>query len=147
MTIDNQFKFTVHKHEEKPFHYDFRIYIDSDMYLWKMAKGPTLDNTVKRLAKITEDVHEETDMWDEGHYVPEIEVSKGERKLITDPAEELQVMKEGMKKGELKFTLHGNKLKGSFALIKTHGFAGEHAWLMIKHNDEHVKAGYNANNH
>ena len=141
------FLFTVYKHEIKPFHYDFRIHIGSEIYLWVMAKGPTLDNTVKRLAKITEDDHEQTMLWDEGSYVPEIEIAKGERKLITDPEEGLRIMQEGMKKGELKFTLHGKKLKGSFALIKTHGFAGEHAWLMIKHNDEYVKAGYNASDY
>lgn len=49
--------------------------------------------------------------------------------------------------GKLKFILHGKKLLGSFALIKTHGFAGKNAWLLIKHKDEFVNPDYNANDH
>jgi len=68
-------------------------------------------------------------------------------------------MKEGLKKGEIKFFLHGKKVNGSFALVKTKGFARtEHIrnhsvrsgpkdlWLLIKHNDKYVIKDYDAAN-
>ena len=105
---------------------------------WAIAKGPTLDNTQKRLALSTTDHdlnyrHFEgvipegsygggpVMIWDEGYYIPEIEVSKGIRKEIQNRLEGEKVMQEGLKKGEIKFVLHGKKLKGSFALVKTKG--------------------------
>ena len=56
-------------------------------------------------------------------------------------------MQEGLKKGEIKFALHGKKLKGSFALVKTRGFGPKNSWLLIKHADAYVEKGYDANNY
>lgn len=129
---------------------------------WAIAKGPTLDNTVKRLALETTDHdlqyrHFEgvipqgsygagpVMVWDEGYYIPEIEIAKGERKEIPDRIEGESVMKEGLKKGELKFIIHGKKLHGSFALVKTRGWGPKNSWLLIKHNDKFVQIGYDAN--
>ena len=56
-------------------------------------------------------------------------------------------MKEGMKKGEIKFQLHGKKLHGSFAMVKTRGFGPKDSWLLIKHNDEFVEKEYDAINY
>jgi bifunctional non-homologous end joining protein LigD len=162
MTIQQQLLFVIHKHAATRLHYDFRLQIGKVMPSWAIPKGPTLDNTMKRLAMATTDhsmeyrnfegVLEEGSygagpvmIWDEGYYLPEIEVSKGVRKIIEDYDEGQNVMKEGLKKGELKFTLFGKKLQGSFALIKTHGFGGKNAWLLIKHKDDFVKEGYDAN--
>ena len=80
-------------------------------------------------------------IWDEGTYNPEIEVSKGVRELIVNKKEGEKVAIESLKKGQLKFTLYGKKLKGSFALVRTDGFAGRDSWLLIKHKDEYHKAG------
>ncbi len=153
--------FVIHKHDATRLHYDFRLQIGAVMPSWAIPKGPSLDNTVKRLAMQTTDHSMEyrnfegvlpdgygagpVMIWDEGYYLPEIEVSKGVREIIKDYEEGQKVMKEGLKKGELKFTLFGKKLQGSFALIKTKGFGGPNAWLMIKHKDEHVIEGYDAN--
>jgi bifunctional non-homologous end joining protein LigD len=163
MNQNNHLVFVIHKHDATRLHYDFRLQIGSVMPSWALAKGPSLDNTAKRLAMETSDHSLEyrtfegvlpegygagpVMIWDQGYYIPEIEVSKGVRKTITDYEEGQQVMKDGLKKGELKFTLHGKKLQGSFALVKTKGFAGPKAWLMIKHRDEYVKEGYNANDY
>lgn len=74
-------------------------------------------------------------IWDEGTYIPEIEISKGVRKKVNDKNEQDKVMQEGIDKGEIKFYLLGKKVKGSFALVKTRGFPpGKlNAWLLIKH--------------
>jgi bifunctional non-homologous end joining protein LigD len=74
-------------------------------------------------------------------------VSKGVRKSIPEREEGEKVMKEGMEKGEIKFILHGKKLKGSFALVKTRGWGPKNSWLLIKHDDEFVQKDYNANDY
>lgn len=154
--------FVIHKHAATRLHYDFRLQIGNGMPSWAIPKGPTLDPQFKRLAMETpvhsmeyrnfEGVIPEGSygagavmVWDEGYYIAEIEVEKGVRKLIPDFDEGEKVMEEGLKKGELKFTLHGSKIKGSFALIKTRGFGPKNSWLMIKHKDEFVQVGYDAN--
>jgi bifunctional non-homologous end joining protein LigD len=159
-----KFAFVIQKHQATALHYDFRLEIDGVMPSWAIPKGPTLDNKVKRLAMKTEDHpldyrHFEgvipdgeygggpVMIWDTGFYIPEIETSKGVRKKITDKKEGEKVMAEGLEKGEIKFELHGKKLKGSFALVKTKGFPpgrSENAWLLIKHLDDGVIEGYDA---
>ncbi|HLD01782.1 MAG TPA: DNA polymerase ligase N-terminal domain-containing protein [Patescibacteria group bacterium] len=160
--------YVIHKHDATSLHYDFRLEIGGVMPSWAIPKGPTLDNTLKRLAMQTTDHSMEyrnfegvisegkygagpVMIWDEGIYYPEIEVAKGVRERIEDREQGLVTMKEGLKKGELKFFLKGKKLQGSFALVKTkamsagrQGFGGPKAWLMIKHKDEFVKPNYSA---
>lgn len=160
-TNTKQLSFVIHKHATTRPHFDLRLQVGDVMPSWAIPKGPTLDNTVKRLAMQTTDhsmeykdfegVIEEGKygagpvmIWDEGYFLPEVEVSKGAREIIKDYNEGQKVMKEGLQKGELKFTLFGKKLGGSFALIKTRGFGGPNAWLLIKHKDDFVKQGYDA---
>lgn len=154
--------FVVHKHDATSLHYDFRLQIGSVMPSWAIPKGPTLDPTMKRLAMETTDHSMEyrhfegilpegsygagpVMIWDEGTYIPEVEVEKGKREKVEHFEEAQRVMKEGRKKGEIKFFLNGKKLKGSFALVKTKNFGPKNAWLLIKHNDEFVKKGFDAN--
>lgn len=142
-------------------HYDFRLEIGGVMPSWAIPKGPTLDNTQKRLAMITTDHSMEyrnfegvlpegsygagpVIIWDEGYYVPEVEIRKGVREAVRDKKEGERVMQVGLEEGQLKFQLFGKKLKGSFALVKA-GFAGKNSWLLIKHQDAFVKAEYDAN--
>lgn len=156
--------FVVQKHKATNLHYDFRLEIGGVMPSWSIPKGPTLDNTIKRLAMPTTDHsmdyrHFEgvipegsygagtVMIWDEGYYIPEIEIEKNVRKEITDRKEGEKVMEEGLKKGEIKFMLHGKKVKGSFALVKTKGWGPKDSWLLIKHNDTYVQSGYDANNY
>lgn len=158
---EKQLVFVIHKHHATSLHYDFRLQIGKVMPSWAIPKGPSLDNTVKRLAMETTDhsfeyrnfegVIEEGQygagpvmIWDEGTYTPEIEISKGVREQVHGFDEGNNVMKEGLKKGEIKFYLHGKKLNGSFALVKTRGFGPKNSWLLIKHNDDHVQKNYNA---
>jgi bifunctional non-homologous end joining protein LigD len=154
--------FVIHKHHATNLHYDFRLEINGVMPSWSIPKGPTLDNTLKRLAMATTDHDMEyrhfegvipersygagpVMIWDEGYYIPEIEVAKGVRKAIPEREQGEKVMEDGLEHGELKFVLQGQKLKGSFALVKTKGWGPKNSWLLIKHNDEFVEPGYDAN--
>lgn len=161
---DKKLVFVVQKHQATALHYDFRLEVDKAMPSWAIPKGPSLDNKIKRLAMKTEDhpldyrhfegIIPEGEygggpviVWDEGTYIPEIEISKGVRKEIKDKKEGEKIMEEGIEKGEIKFHLNGKKLKGSFALVKTKGFPpgrSENAWLLIKHDDKYVKEGFDA---
>lgn len=155
--------FVVQKHKARSLHYDFRLEIGGVMPSWSIPKGPSLDSSVKRLALPTPDHQMEyrhfegvipegeygagpVMIWDKGTYNPEIEISKGVRKEITNRIEAENVARQGLQEGNLKFHLYGKKLKGSFALVRTAGFGGnKDSWLLIKHRDEYSKKGYDAN--
>jgi bifunctional non-homologous end joining protein LigD len=154
------FAFVVQKHKATALHYDFRLEIGGVMPSWSVPRGPSLDSSVKRLALPTPDHpmdyrHFEgvippgygagpVMIWDEGTYNPEVEVSKGVREEITNRKEAERVAAESLKQGNVKFTLYGKKLHGSFALVRTKGFGGKESWLLIKHRDQHSKEGYDA---
>lgn len=156
--------FVVQKHKATTLHYDFRLEIGGVMPSWSIPKGPSLDSSVKRLAIPTEDhsleyrhfegvISDEeygagpVMVWDEGTYTPEIEKDKGVWQEITERTEAEEVMRKGLEKGNLKFRLYGKKLHGSFALIRTRGFGGKVSWLLIKHHDQYVQQGYDANDY
>lgn len=153
--------FVVQKHKATALHYDLRLEVGGVMPSWPVPKGPTLDPTVKRLALKTEDHpldyrHFEgvipegqygagpVIIWDEGYYYPEVEHANKTRQIVKNKADGDKLTESYIKKGEIKFKLHGHKLKGSFALIKTKGFGGKNAWLLIKHKDEFSKTGWDA---
>lgn len=157
--------FVIHKHHATALHYDIRLQVGKVMPSWATPKGPTMDPKQKRLCVKVND-HKfsyrtfegnipegETGggpvmRWDEGYYIPEIEVGPGKRELVEEIAEGNKVMREGIKKGEIKFFLHGKKVKGSFAMVKTKNFppgSTRDNWLLIKHDDKYVKKDYDAN--
>lgn len=153
--------FVVQKHKATSLHYDFRLEIGGVMPSWSIPKGPSLDSGVRRLAMPTSDHSLEyrkfegviqaggygagpVMIWDEGTYLPEIEISKGVRRKVTNRKEAEEVASKSLKDGNLKFTLYGRKLKGSFALVRTAGFGGKAAWLLIKHRDQYSQPGYDA---
>ena len=124
--------FVIQKHRATALHYDFRLEADGVLKSWAVPKGPSLDPTVKRLAMQVEDhpvdyakfegVIPEGEygggtvmVWDYGTYKPE---------ETTNPS-------EAIRKGELKFSLNGKKLKGSWVLVRTR----DRQWLLIKHRD------------
>lgn len=155
-----QLAFVVQKHKATSLHYDFRLEIGGVMPSWSVPKGPSLDSGVRRLALPTSDHLMEyrrfegvirgeygagpVMIWDEGTYNPEVEVSKGVRREITGRKEAEEVAKKSLKEGNLKFRLYGERLHGSFALVRTGGFGGKDSWLLIKHRDEYSKPGYDA---
>lgn len=165
-TDNKKLFFVVQKHKATALHYDFRLEVNGVMPSWAVPKGPSLDSKVKRLAAKTEDhpldyPHFEglipkgeygggpVIIWDEGTYLPEMELKDKSRKQIKDKKEGEKTMETGIKKGEIKFYLKGKKLKGSFALVKTNGFppGKTNSWLLIKHKDEFVFPDYDAANY
>ena len=129
--------FCVQKHLASHLHYDFRLEYNGVLLSWAVPKGPSLDSSIKRLAMHVEDHPIEYGdfegvipegygagivmLWDRGTWKPEVD--------DIDAA---------MKKGDLKFTLDGVKLKGSWVLVKTRGprDPSGRSWLLIKHKDD-----------
>jgi bifunctional non-homologous end joining protein LigD len=130
--------FCVQKHLASHLHYDFRLEHKGVLLSWAVPKGPSLDPKTKRLAMLVEDHPIEYGtfegvipegygagivmLWDQGTWTPEVD--------DVDAA---------LKKGDLKFTLDGFKLKGSWVLVRTGGRWGggdARSWLLIKHRDD-----------
>ncbi len=143
--------FCVQKHLASHLHYDFRLEHNGTLLSWAVPKGPSLDPKIKRLAMHVEDHPIEYGtfegvipegygagivmLWDRGTWTPE-----------TDDVD------AALRKGELKFSLEGYKLKGSWVLVRTRGYARRsdkdkrsgppaaadngRSWLLIKHRDD-----------
>lgn len=136
--------FCVQKHLASHLHYDVRLEHNGVLLSWAVPKGPSLDPGTRRLAMQTEDHpfdYGEFEgvipegygagivmLWDKGTWTPEVE--------DVDAA---------LRKGDLKFTLDGYKLKGSWVLVRTSGrYPGarggsgseQRSWLLIKHRDD-----------
>ena len=136
--IEKGLFFCVQKHLASHLHYDFRLEHKGVLLSWAVPKGPSLDPKTKRLAMHVEDHPFEYGtfegvipegygagivmLWDQGTWTPESD--------DVDAA---------LKKGDLKFTLDGYKLKGSWVLVRTGGRWGGgdgRSWLLIKHKDD-----------
>jgi len=137
--------FCVQKHLASHLHYDFRLEHDGVLLSWAVPKGPSLDPKTKRLAMHVEDHPFEYGtfegvipegygagivmLWDQGTWKPESDD-----------------VSAALKKGDLKFTLDGYKLKGSWVLVRTGGWGSKsgsgrsssdgRSWLLIKHRDD-----------
>jgi len=130
--------FCVQKHLASHLHYDFRLEHNGVLLSWAVPKGPALDPKVKRLAMHVEDHPIEYGdfegvipsgygagivmLWDRGKWTPQVDD-----------------VEAALRKGDLKFTLEGYKLKGSWVLVRTRGGPGGdsgRSWLLIKHRDE-----------
>src|ERR671914_993982 len=138
--------FCVQKHLASHLHYDFRLEWNGVLLSWAVPKGPSLNPADKRLAMQTEDHPYDYGtfegvipegygagivmLWDQGTWTPESE--------DVDAA---------LRKGDLKFTLNGYKLKGSWVLVRTGGRyagargAGDRTWPLIKHRDDWAGEG------
>ncbi len=141
--------FCVQKHMASHLHYDLRLEWNGVLMSWAIPKGPSLDPSLKRFAAHVEDHPREYGtfegvipegygagivmLWDEGTWVPEVD--------DVDAA---------LAKGDLKFSLDGYKLKGSWVLVRTRGYSRQgkerapheaygktdgKSWLLIKHRD------------
>ncbi|MDX3807234.1 DNA ligase D [Bosea thiooxidans] len=141
----DRLRFVIQKHDATRLHYDLRLELDGVFKSWAVTKGPSLDPGDKRLAVEVEDhplAYGDFEgtipkgqygggtvlLWDRGYWKPEGKLS---------PRRQLQ-------KGELKFTLEGARLRGSFVLVRMkHDRDGGKRtnWLLIKHRDAHALDG------
>ena len=135
--------FVIQKHAARRTHFDFRLEHDGVLKSWAVTRGPSLDPSQKRLAVMTEDHPLEYGgfegvipkgeygggpvmIWDEGTWEP-----------LDDPD-------EGLRKGDLKFRLHGHRLNGDFVLVRMKPRKedrGRQNWLLIKKRDDYAGAG------
>lgn len=156
--------FCVQKHAASRLHYDVRLEVQGVLKSWAVPKGPSPDPTEKRLAVMVEDHPLEYGdfegtipegeygggtvlLWDIGWWEPDLtrrkpvkpprhDASSGETVTpgpLPDPEADLA-------NGELKFILHGEKLRGSWTLVQMRG-RGDKNWLMIKHRDDDAHPG------
>jgi bifunctional non-homologous end joining protein LigD len=128
--------FVVQKHRASHLHYDFRIEHEGVMLSWAVAKGPSLDPGVRRLAMMTEP--HPMDYNDFEGVIPEGEYGGG-TVMIWDRGTwepESPDVDRALAKGDLKMRLHGRKLKGSWVLVRMR----DRQWLLIKHRDAHASA-------
>ena len=128
--------FVVQEHQASTHHFDLRLEVDGVMRSWAVPKGPSMDPAVKRMAIQVEDHGNEHNdfegalgegsviVWDRGGY------EQGGR--VAWP--------EALDRGHAVFVLHGEKLRGGFALQRTRGGA-KAQWLLIKRKDEDARPG------
>lgn len=140
--------FCVQRHDATRLHYDFRLEVDGVLKSWAVPKGPSLEPLSKHLAMHVEDHPLEYGGF-EGN-IPKGEYGGGSVMLWdrgtfdllgNGPAEEQIV------RGHLKFRLHGEKLKGEFALVLMRGRGKGNEWLLIKKKDADAQPGYNVEDH
>jgi bifunctional non-homologous end joining protein LigD len=138
-----QLRFVIQKHAASHLHYDLRLELDGVFKSWAVTKGPSIDPATKRLAVEVEDHPLDygdfegtipkgqygggtVQLWDRGYWTP----TSGKS------------VEEALKGGELKFTLEGDRLHGSWVLVrlKNDRSGGKRTnWLLIKHRDEFAK--------
>lgn len=135
--------FVIQKHRATQLHYDLRLEFAGALLSWAVPKGPSLDPSIKRLAMQVED-HPIDYASFEG-VIPEGQYGGGtvmvwDRGTWIAESNDIEV---ALKKGDLKFTLAGEKLHGSWVLIRTRGFGSKagKSWLLIKHRDRFASTG------
>jgi bifunctional non-homologous end joining protein LigD len=145
VTVSKRLRFVIQKHAASHLHYDLRLELDGVFKSWAVTKGPSVDPSDKRLAVEVEDHPLDygdfegtipkgqygggtVQLWDRGYWAPEGNKSP----------------EQGLKDGDLKFSLQGKRLHGSWVLVRLKGdrFGGKRTnWLLIKHRDNSARPG------
>jgi bifunctional non-homologous end joining protein LigD len=135
-------RFVIQKHAATRLHYDFRLEFGGVFRSWAVTRGPSLDPHDKRLAVEVED--HPLDYGDFEGTIPKGQYGGGTVQLWDRGYWESDNAEAGFRKGDLKFTLHGEKLHGSWVLVRMrHDRTGGKRtnWLLIKHRDEYAREG------
>jgi bifunctional non-homologous end joining protein LigD len=141
-------RFFIQRHDATRLHYDFRLEIGGTLKSWAVPKGPPMNFSHKSLAMMVED-----HPIDYGGFEGNIPAGnygagsvmlwdKGTFELIGEESAEEQI-----KRGDLKFVLHGNKINGTFALVRMKGRGKGNEWLLIKKNDEFTDPDWDVEAH
>jgi bifunctional non-homologous end joining protein LigD len=138
-------RFVIQKHAATRLHYDLRLEVDGVFKSWAVTKGPSIDPADKRLAVEVED--HPLDYGDFEGTIPKGEYGGGTVMLWDRgfwAVDDGKTPAEALRRGELKFTLAGQKLKGSWVLVRMRHDrdSGKRTnWLLIKHRDGYQKDG------
>jgi bifunctional non-homologous end joining protein LigD len=135
-----QQRFVVQMHAATRLHYDFRLEYDGVFKSWAVTRGPSVDPTQKRLAVETED--HPLDYGDFEGTIPKGQYGGGTVMIWDRGYWYSDDPEKGFAKGDLKFALLGEKLKGEWVLVRMKGdrFGGKRTnWLLIKHRDQFSK--------
>src|SRR6185312_6543078 len=138
----DRLRFVIQKHDARRLHYDLRLELDGVFKSWAVTRGPSLDPHDKRLAVEVED--HPLDYGDFEGTIPDNQYGGGTVQLWDRGFWDSDNPERGFAKGDLKFNLHGDKLHGSWVLVRMKGdrFGGKRTnWLLIKHRDEFAKEG------
>jgi bifunctional non-homologous end joining protein LigD len=142
----NHLIFVIHKHAARALHYDLRLELEGVLKSWAVPKGPSLNPSLKRLAVMVED--HPLDYKDFEGVIPEHNYGAGgviiwDRGFYHHPSdgdgkESERLLLDGLRKGDMKFVLDGEKLQGEFALVRTR--KDEKSWLLLKKKDRYATA-------
>jgi DNA ligase D-like protein (predicted 3'-phosphoesterase) len=142
--------FVIQKHDASHLHYDFRLEIDGVLKSWAVPKGPSTDPHEKRLAVETEDHPMEYATFEgvipEGNYGagPVIVWDHGTFSNIKEKDGKVVPLSQSYKNGQIEVDLHGKKLQGGYALIRTAMDKNDKKqWLLIKMRDQYADARRN----
>jgi bifunctional non-homologous end joining protein LigD len=140
---DGAQRFFIQRHNASRLHYDFRLEIDGTLKSWAVPKGPTQDPAPKRLAAMVED--HPLDYGDFEGNIPAGNYGGGSVMLwdrgTFESIGELAA-RDQIAKGDLKFRLSGEKLKGEFALVLMRGRGKGNEWLLLKKKDAEARPGW-----
>ena len=140
--------FCVQRHDATRLHYDFRLEIDGVLKSWAVPKGPTLDPSLKHFAAHVED--HPLDYGDFEGNIPKGNYGAGSVMLWDRGTFTLLGDVGGLEqiaRGDLKFQLHGEKLKGDFALVHMKGRGKGNEWLILKKRDASAGTGWDVEAH
>jgi bifunctional non-homologous end joining protein LigD len=144
--------FVVQEHAARQMHYDFRLELDGVLKSWAISKGPSYDPDARRLAVMVDD-HPlayagfegtiprgqygagQVIVWDRGTYSPD----EGGELSFGDRARSEERVRQGLGSGKLSVYLRGEKLRGSWTLVRMQ--RRDKDWLLIKHRDNRADAG------
>jgi len=149
---DTSGRFVVQRHRATRLHYDLRLEVDGVLASWAVPRGPTLDPDQRRLAMRTED--HPIEYLEFEAVIPKGQYGAGDM-IVWDwgtyEPEETDAPAAAVAAGELKFRLHGERLRGRFTLVRTRGRTDDqgHAesgdpWLLIHKSDEQAEPDYDA---